>query len=218
MRLTKLCVGIALWLALGAAAPAGAASTVTLTFQLESGGFGSTAVWGLYVTNSLGVGIGAVDVLVEGATGFNLDLTNPGISGPDSVYRVQPIPGQPWDALIVNNTAFGVAIAPAGATTRLGAFLPGDVPYLLPGETPDPTGPGTVLGGTIFDVNLNVITASRIDPTQFYCDPGGCFGPTGLIITVPEPAAAPAAVTLLCLAYLLGGKIRRRSGSVAAPT
>jgi hypothetical protein len=51
------------------------------------------------------------------------------------------------------------------------------------------------------------------------CDIGGCYGFGGyLTLTVPEPAAIPAGVTILCLAYVLGGKIRRRNGSVAAPT
>ena len=94
MRLTKLCVGIALWLALATAGPAGATSTVALNLQLESG-FGPTAVWGLYVQNSLGIALGAVDVLVEGATGFSFNASLPGISLADSVYSVRPIPVSP---------------------------------------------------------------------------------------------------------------------------
>ena len=93
-------------------------------------------------------------------------------------------------------------------------------PLLLPGETPDPTGPGTVLGGTIFDVNGHVISISSYSSYRTAsCDIAGCFAfGSLLILVVPEPAAIPAAVSLLCLAYVLGGKIRRRSGSVAAPT
>jgi hypothetical protein len=176
---------------------------------------GTTAVWGLYVQNSLGIGLGAVDLLVQGATGFNLDPTNPGISPADSLYRVSPIAGQPWDALIINNNNFpaGMTIAPAGATTRLGAFLPGDLPYLLPGETPDPTGPGSVLGGSIFDVSLKVIVPLRIDrASSGICDPGGCPISNSLIFTVPEPvvpltALVPAALAVLAFA-------RRRTSCV----
>jgi hypothetical protein len=195
----KLVAAAAVWILLGTAGSASAASTVSLNLQLESGS-GPTAVYGLYVANSLGIGIGAVDVLVEGATGFGFDATNLGISLADSVYLVTPIPGQPWDALVVNNvfTTPPTAIAPPGATTRLGAFLPGDLPYLLPGETPDPSGPGTVFAATIFDAGLSPIKVIQIEHV------GG-----GLILTVPEPAAAPLAVSLLCLACAVA--VRSRS-------
>jgi hypothetical protein len=200
MRLTKLFGAAALWILLGVAGSAAAASTVTLSFQLESG-LGSTAVFGLYVQNSLGVGLGAVDVLVQGGTGFDLNTANPGISLADSVYSVRPIPGQEWDVLIINNVANGVTIAPPGATTRLGAFRPGDLPVLLPGETPDPSGPGSVLGGSLFDVNLQVITPISIGSTST-CGGEVCFGAKGLIFTVPEPAVPLSGLVPVILAVL----------------
>lgn len=203
MRLTRLFAAAALSI-LVSSGSALAASTVTLSLQLESG-VGPTAVWGLFVQNSLSIGLGAVNLAVEGSTGFDLDLTNPGISELDSVYSVRPIPGQDFDILIINNIENGVTIAPPGATTRLGAFLAGDLPMLLPGETPDPSGTNTLLGFTLYDVNLVGIAPISIQFT------GGGSVPGGLIFTVPEPAALPASVALLCLVCVLGGKIRRNA-------
>lgn len=198
------------------------AGSVSIYPQLESGGPGSP-VYGLYVENSLGVDIGAVDILVQGATGFSFDPSNLNISLSDSGYYSEALP--PYDALIVNGvgpspTLFAT-IAPAGATTRLGSFtgVGGGFPpvNLFPGETLDPASGDPAFLGSFFD-NSGQPFIGVYGP-RVCGDPGCEFGSGGFTFTtVPEPVALPLAVVFGLAVYVLGGKIRRRNGSVGAPT
>lgn len=189
------------------------AASVSIYPQLESGG-----VYGLYVQNALGYDIGAVDVLVQGATGFSFDPSNANISLLDSVYSIQPLP--PYDVLIVNgvfvdDTTIFATIAPAGATTRLGAFtgVTGGV-TLFPGETLDPENGQSATLATFWD-DAGQPIFGEISP--LICDGETC-STGGFTLTVPEPVALPLAVAFGLAAHVLGGKIRRRNGSVGAPT
>jgi hypothetical protein len=204
---------IALWGVLGIAGSASAASIATLYWRMGSAP--STA--DLYLDNSLGVPLGGLNVVVENATGFDLNSALPGVSPADSVYVVRPLAGVPWDVLVINNTALGVTLVPDGATAFLGT-LHGAAPHLVPGETIVP-GTGEPAFGASFYTASGVPVFGRIDelpPPEcapvFECLPGSIGG--GFSITVPEPVALPAVVTpLLCLACFVGAGVRRRARS-----
>jgi hypothetical protein len=179
---------------------------------------------GLYVKNSAGSDIGGVNILVTGATGFSFDPGNLNISLPDSGFISQALP--PFDALIVNGTAGPFptlfnTIAPAGATTRLGTFTSAGSPtgiVLYPGETVDPDSGDTAFLASFFD-NAGQPFIGHSMPLVCGEPPCEFTGGVGFVFaTVPEPFALPLLATLAFAAYVLGGKIRRRSGSVRAPT
>lgn len=182
--------------------PATAAS-VSIYAQYESGS-GATAVFGLYVANSLAVGVGEVLVLVDGSTLFGTDPANANISAVDSVYFPEYLFGSTWDVVEVNgywSYAGGetsvTAIAPAGAVTRIGYFGAGDHPSILPGETYDPLAGGQIFEATFYDVNGNAIQGlTELMPAPPYPCSGECAGLTGVTVTVPEPAGALVAVAL----------------------
>src|SRR5262245_60504954 len=92
------------------ASPAGAA---LIDVQLSSDGT-------LKVANNA-QSLGSLFVFVDGASDFAFEPTNTGISLADSVYSLDPL-SIGLDALIVNNTAFGVTIAAGGTTTTIGRF------------------------------------------------------------------------------------------------
>jgi hypothetical protein len=152
------------------------------------------------VDNSLGVAIGAINVLVVNATGFTFNSALAGLSLPDSIYSIQPT-GQNFDALIANNVP-GQAIVADGATAVIGTFHAGDNPNLVSGESGGPY--GWLLDATVYDVSLNPIHGQI---TPIVCD---CSGGAGLRLTVPEPSA----LRLLALGLLarLSAWGRRRAG------
>jgi len=204
-----LVAACALLLTVGASGTASAASVAI--YPLFTG-FGVQ----LYVQNSLDVPIGQVEVLVTNATGFAFNTELTGLSLPDSIYRVRPIDGVPWDALIASNLALGVTLVPAGATVLLGTFSAGSTnPVVLPGESVDPIS-GNVVFGPSFITASGDWVVGRIEPAAACSSPQECL-PNGFRITVPEVELSVAVALALAL-QLLGGKIRRRSGSVGAPT
>jgi len=189
----RLVAASALVLALGAWGRASAAEVIINPYPDSSG----SNTFGLYVQNSLGVPIGSVNVVVENGTGFELNTTIPGVSPADSVYRVRPLEGVPWDVLIVNNTAIGVTLIPAGATVRLGTLSATSAgPAILPGETIYPPTGESVFGLSFLDAFGNPITGyvSKYAP---YCEyPYPCTT-YGFSITVPEPERSLAVVLAL---------------------
>lgn len=155
----------------------------------------------LYVWNSLGVDLGAINLLVSGATGFTPNPANLGISLPDTTYVSRPIPGYAWDSLVISNLRNGVSIADAGEWTLLGSFQGIQrVDFgLLPGEVEFPE-VGVVFGATLFDVNLQPIVASRIEFTDTCWT--FCLG-NSLLITVPEPSAWSLTLAALAIAAIV---------------
>lgn len=128
---------------------------------------------------------------------------------------MRPLPDVAWDALIVNNTAIGVTLVPAGATVRLGTLTAApDTPRILPGETIYPPSGEPAFDFSFLDAFGTPITG-RIDYVYPDCALNGY--PCGFTVTVPEVELSTAAALALAL-QLLGGKMRRRSGSVGAPT
>jgi hypothetical protein len=187
-RLTARLVVLTLGLAL--AGNAGAAS-VSIYPQYESGS-GPTAVFCLYVANSLSVGVGSVLLGIEGVGGtFNPDPANTGISLVDTAFSVNDVG---WDAVLMVNgllSPAGVisAIAPAGAVTRLGSFLPGQYPRLFPGEYPDPTDGQQYFEATFYDLFGNpVLGTTFISAAPPYPCPGECLPLHGVTVVVPESA------------------------------
>jgi len=212
MRKTRRAAASCLALLLGPWSTASAASTVSIYAQYDRGTHAD-----LYVQNSLSIPLGAVTILVENATGFALNTSLPGVSAPDSVYVSRPLDGVDWDALIVNNTALGVTLVPAGATAFLGTLSVAFPPTLLPGETIYPPTGDVAFLASIYDVNGAPINGP-IERVRL----GDCGSPyaCGFYLTVPEldPSAVVALVALALAVQLRGGKMRRKSGSVGAPT
>ncbi|MBM4337775.1 MAG: hypothetical protein FJ108_17950 [Deltaproteobacteria bacterium] len=87
---------------------AGAARAGTVEIYV---GFGGTQ---LYVLNSLSIDLGAIDILVSGATGFTPNPANLGISPADTSYVSRPIPGYAWDSLVISNLRNCVSIGSSG--------------------------------------------------------------------------------------------------------
>ena len=166
------------------------AATVTLTVEPD-GNF--------TIQNSLGVGIGSVLVLTTGATGFTLNLANPGLSAVDSVYAVDPL-GDGRDALILNSTAFGVSIAAPGTTALLGRFDFGLQQPLAITLFPFEELPGFA---TLSDAYGNYLFPASVAGDPFpTCDAaeGPCPGPLGYVLQltfVPEPPVALFAAAIL---------------------
>ena len=88
---------------------------------------------------------------------------------------------------------------------------------LFPGETLDPESGEPAFLGTFFDNDGRPFTG---EITPFICvGPLPSSASRGFTFeTVPEPLALPLVAALALAAHVLGGKIRRRSGSVGAPT
>lgn len=197
--------------------PRGRPYLIALVFSLSVAGSARAATVEIFVTddganlrvvNSLGVDLGAINILVSGATGFTPNPANLGISTPDTTYVSRPIPGYEWDSLVISNPRNGVSIADAGESTLLGSFQ-GVQPVdfgLLPGEV-EFTEVGVVFGATLFYVNLQPIVASRIDFFAEQCSTF-CLG-DGLVITVPEPGA-PILVMTALVAVALAAIVRAR--------
>jgi len=154
------------------------------------------------IQNSLSVGIGAVDLLATGATGFTPNPLNTGISVLDSTFVGDIGDGSGRSALVVNNVAGGVSIAAAGTTSLIGVFARVGDPLafsIIPGDVE-----GMFLA-TLFDPSLN-----PLHPTSTEAFPPICSECTyRLTFTfVPEPAVATALA--LAALVLLGTRTRER--------
>jgi hypothetical protein len=152
--------------------------------------------------------LGGIGLLVDGAAGFAFEPV-PGLSLLDSSY-IDSIFGGSTDAILFVG-APGAAILSPGQQLVLGHFVsPSSSQFgLLAGDE--------VFGATLFDTSFQPLQTVFL--VSVVCD-GACFGEQDYRIIVPESEGL-GAVALLALAlgaHVLGGKIRRRSGSVAAPT
>ena len=147
------------------------------------------------IYNSLSVGIGAVDLVVTGATGFTPNPLNTGVSPPDTAFVLDSAaPG--LSALVVNNPANGISIAPPGQTSLIGTFARVADPFaftLIPGDD--------FFGGTLFDPNLNLLHPTSMDAQQIICGEPPCTGVSYQLTFefVPEPALTALAVAALAL-------------------
>jgi hypothetical protein len=196
------------------------AGTVDITLTRDSA---NTVELGVH--NSLDLDLGAISVLVVHSTGFAFDASNPGLSLADSVYLPNALSasGFSYDALIADNVA-GAPLVPAHGDAVIGSFsVPqfSPFPVLIPGELSvhDPGVPGVpAFGWTLYDINLVPLNALAIDAVN--CGTaGGC--PFAIRVTVPEPSSLSLLVAVALVALVQGargGKILRRSGSVAKPT
>ena len=204
MRITSRAVRLAFGLvaAVGAmclgAAPARAA-TVDITEARTAPGADQAT---LTVTNSLSTALGAVELVVTGASGFSFNFAGANLSSVDSAYLVQPIPG--LDILVAIAPAGQTLVAP-GQNALLGTFtLPsGSSPLatLLPLDTI------TGVPSTIFDPLGNPYEASQY--VTLTC-PGGGDCVTLRVTVVPEPAAL---ALVLGAAALVAVALRREEDS-----
>jgi hypothetical protein len=170
MRKLLASLAFAAALAFGATAHAAA-----VNIDLTQDSAGSTS-WTLTADLAAGQTLGAVSFLTAGLNTFNINASLTGVSPADSVFSIDPL-GTGQNALIINNTATGVALGGG----------PGPLHLLLGGLV----GPGPVsvengddaLGGTAFDANGNVVTDYALAAHPFIVNP--VVGPV-----VPEPASA----------------------------
>lgn len=147
------------------------------------------------IQNSLSVGIGAIDLVVTGATGFTPNPLNTGVSPLDTAFVLDSA-GPGLSALVVNNPANGISIAPAGQTSLIGTFARVADPLaftLIPGDD--------FFGGTLFDPDLNLLHPTSTDAQQIICGEPPCTGVSYQITFqfVPEPALIALAVAALAL-------------------
>jgi hypothetical protein len=156
----------------------------------------------LYLRNSLDVGVSGLALLVGGATGFSVDVTNPDISGSDSGFFDE----YPYVSLLVN-AVFGHDLALAHSSEVFLGTL-----QLDPGVQFIDLEPGDPLFGySLLDVNGNpIVYESFYTVHTVPCDT--C--PRVLGFTVPEPAGVPDLVSLAVAALGIGAALARgpRSG------
>lgn len=189
---------------LALAPPASAVAVVRLlsgsddSLSLETSGIFSSSV-----------SVTRIVVLVEGATGFTFDASNPIISLADSSYATHPLPGLAYDVLTIQlNTPTHTAASAFGYFTR---FNPLEVTRVLAAENV------AVLGPSLYDAFGVGIVPTLITEAAL-CDAQGC-STRSLNFSVPEPGAVVLLVSFVPFSLAQrGGKIRRRNGSVAAPT
>jgi len=199
----KTAAGLALLVTLTWATAARAATIELYTVLLSS------TQSALYVTSSLGVGVGSIDFLASNATDFSFNPA-PGVSLPDSVFQPQEFSDFPWTSIVINNV-IGATIVGPGQTVLLGTFTSDAFQrvVLAPGETPYNGVP--FFATTFYDTDLSSIVASDIESGLGPCDHDGCLPASSLLFTVPEPGV----LALCLLAGALSAGRAGRSGAAA---
>lgn len=172
------------------------AAPIDIIARLNPGQTGPIYAWSLFIRTDPGYDVGAIDLLTSGLDSMVLNPLNLGISPDDTVY-VTDATGDGRNGLVLNNTAFGVAISAPDEEVLLATFY-----------GPNRTSPPVLLwdgeyayGGTAFDTYLNARPPEEVSLSAY---------PRALIslVVVPEPSHLAALAVFAVLALRTARRLR----------